>query len=78
MFTSFLDKQSDCHIFAELFFALLGKRKTFLNFPLEKEKQMFLLSKIIAANKMEMHHDFVRANTMRSKKCLQGKKLIMA
>ena len=72
MFTSFLDKQSDCHIFAELFFALLGKRKNFFyNFPLEKAKQMFLLSKIIAANKMEMHHDFARANEMGSKKCWQ-------
>ena len=31
---------------------------------------MFLLSKIIAANKIEMHHDFTRANTMKTKKML--------
>ena len=35
---------------------------------------MFLLSKIIAANKMEMHHDFTRANTMKTKKCWQEQK----
>ena len=35
---------------------------------------MFLLSKIIAANKMEMHHDFVRANTMKSIKMFAGQK----
>ena len=35
---------------------------------------MFLLSKIIATNKMEMHHDFARANTMKTKQCWQEQK----